>query len=193
MVIVGEVLIHDDVLSEFFLCKLDACKGACCWEGDWGAPLETEELHTLEAIYAELKPFLRPEALAQIERTGLYTWFDEPQEYGTALMPDGACVFLTFDERGLAHCAIEQAWRAGATSFPKPLSCHLYPVRVHKNEAAGFEALNYDRWDICSAACHAGARQRVRLFRFVKDALVRKYGHEWYEELEAAAAYLEYE
>jgi len=193
MVIVGDILIHDDVLSEYFLCKLDACKGACCWEGDWGAPLETEELHTLEAIYPELQPFLRPEARAVIEDKGLYVWYDEPKEYGTALMDDGACVFLTFDERGIAQCGIEQAWKAGAVDYRKPISCHLYPVRVSKNEDVGFEALNYDRWDICSEACRAGASEKVRLYRFVREALIRKYGTEWYEELEAAAAYLEYE
>lgn len=193
MVIVGDILIHDDVLSEYFLCKLDACKGACCWEGDWGAPLETEELHTLEAIYPELRPFLRPEARAVIEAKGLYAWYDEPKEYGTALMDDGACVFLTFDEQGIAQCGIEQAWKAGAVDYRKPISCHLYPVRVSKNEDVGFEALNYDRWDICRAACRAGASEKVRLYRFVREALIRKYGAEWYEELEAAAAYLEYE
>ncbi len=193
MVIVGDVLVHDDVLSSFFRCPLEACKGACCYEGDWGAPLETEELYTLEAIYAVVKPFLRPQAIEVIERKGLFSWYEEPKEYGTSLMDDGACVFMTYDARGVALCGIEQAWKAGFTDFRKPISCHLYPVRVNKNEAVGFEALNYDRWDICSAACSAGQQQGIRVFQFVKDALVRKYGEEWYDELEAAAAHLKYE
>jgi len=192
MLIIQDVLVSDDVVEKHFLCNLNACKGACCWEGDFGAPLETEELHTLERIYDDIKPFLRPEGQAVIEKEGAYTFFEEPKEYGTPLLKNGACAYMTYDDNGIAKCGIEEAWRAGATDFRKPISCHLYPVRVKTNEKQNFEALNYDRWDICSAACTAGKNNQVRIFEFVKEALIRKYGEAFYEELEAAVEYLKW-
>ena len=191
MLVIQDVLISDDLLEEQFLCNLQACKGACCWEGDWGAPLETEELHTLERIYEEVKPFLTSAGIAAIEADGPYSFFEEAGNYGTTLQPDGACAFMTYDEHGVAKCGIEQAHRAGATDFKKPISCHLYPVRVRDNRQLGFEALNYDRWDICSAACTLGRKERLALYRFVREALIRKYGEDFYEALDAAARHLE--
>lgn len=190
MVIVQDILVSDDVLEESFRCNLDACRGACCWEGDFGAPLESAEMDTLHSIYEKLKPFLRKEGIETIEEKGLWVYYEEMNGFGTPLLPDGACAFLTFDENGIAKCGIEKAWEAGAVDFQKPISCHLYPVRVAKNEELGFEALNYDRWDICSAACVAGKKEKVLLYRFVKNAIVRKYGAAFYEELEAAAQHL---
>ncbi len=187
MLMIGNILISDDVLQQQFLCNLSACKGACCWEGDFGAPLLEEELQTLDRIYDEVKPFLRPEGREVIESEGAYTYYEENEEYGTSLLPDGACVYMIVDEKGVAKCGIEAAHRAGATDFPKPVSCHLYPVRASRHEATGMEALNYDRWDICSAACTLGKEQQLPVFRFVKTALIRKYGEAFYEQLEAAA------
>lgn len=187
MLMIDHILISDDLLEQQFHCNLNACKGACCWEGDFGAPLEEEELETLDRIYEDVKPFLRPEGRAVIEREGAYLYYDENEEYGTSLLPDGACAFMTFDDKGVAQCGIEQAYRAGATDFKKPVSCHLYPVCMTKDEDSGFEALNYDRWDICSAACTLGKEMQLPVFRFVKDALVRKYGEAFYDQLEAAA------
>jgi len=191
MLIIQDILISNDVIEKHFLCNLNACKGACCWEGDYGAPLETEELHTLEQIYDDIKPFLTPEGRKTIEKEGLFTYYKEPKEYGTPLQENGACAYMTYDDRGIAKCGIEQAWRAGATDFQKPISCHLYPVRVKTNRKKGFEALNYDRWDICSAACSAGKDNEVRIFEFVKTALIRKYGEAFYEELEAAVEHIQ--
>jgi hypothetical protein len=188
VILIQDILVSRDVVEERFLCQLDACKGACCWEGDFGAPLEAAELDTLTRIYPDIQPFLRREGIEAIEDQGLYTYFDELKGFGTTLLPDGACAYLTFDETGTAKCGIEKAYEAGATDFQKPVSCHLYPIRVSRNEEIGFEALNYDRWDICSAACKAGKKAKLPLFQFVKSALVRKYGQAWFDELEAAAA-----
>ncbi len=190
MLVIQEVLVSEAVLEEKFRCELSACKGACCWEGDFGAPLEPEECATLERIFEDIRPFLSPEGAERLADHGLTTHYPEMDMTGTPLLPDGACAYLTFGTDGVANCGIEQAWKAGKTDFRKPISCHLYPVRVSRNDAVGFEALNYDQWDICSAACAAGHREHIPVYRFVKDAIIRKYGPEFYEELEAMAAYL---
>ncbi len=191
MFLVQEILISDDVAKEEFACNLSACKGACCWEGDFGAPLETKELHILEEIYEDIKPFLTPEGIDKIEQEGLFTYFKEAKDYGTTLLDNGACVYMTRDNNGIAHCGIEQAHRAGATAFIKPVSCHLYPVRVKENEKTGFVALNYDRWDICSAACKRGKKEKIPVYQFVKKGLIRKFGEAFYDELENAIRYAE--
>jgi len=190
MLIIDNVIIDDDLLEEQFTCNLRACKGACCWEGDWGAPLETHELHVLEEIYSDIAPYLTPEGRETIERQGLYTYYKEPKDYGTPLLENGACAYLTYDKGGVARCGIEKAFRDGVTDFRKPLSCHLYPVRVKPNRQQGFETVQYDRWEICSAACTLGAELKMPVFRFVKEALVRKYGQEFYDRLEGLAEYM---
>ena len=189
MLIVQDILISEDVIKEQFLCQLDACKGACCWEGDFGAPLEEEELITLEKIYPAVKPFLRKEGIKAIEENGLYEQADDG-EYGTTLINGRDCAYLTYEKNGIAKCGIEKAYEAGAVNFQKPISCHLYPIRVAENKKTGFQALNYDRWDICSAACKAGKKENLPVYRFLKNALIRKYGEDFYDELEAAANYL---
>lgn len=190
MLVIQDILVSDEVINEKFICNLKACKGACCWEGEWGAPLEKEELATLENVYEEVKPFLKPEAIERIKKVGLYEWNEGPEEFGTALMEDGACVFMTYTPLGIATCGIEQAHRAGVTDFKKPISCHLYPIRVSKNEATDFEALNYDEWDICSAACALGEKEQVPVYKFLKEPIERKYGEAFYEELDAIATQL---
>jgi Fe-S-cluster containining protein len=190
MIIVQGILISDDLVEEHFVCQLDQCKGACCWEGDFGAPLEPEEIETIEKIYSKIKALLPEESISHIEANGKFDYYKEPGFTGTQLMKDGACVFMTKDKNGIAQCGFELANALGITDFRKPISCHLYPVRIKKNEGLSFEALNYDRWDICSAACSAGKKIKLPLYRFVKDALVRKYGAAFYEELDAAARYI---
>lgn len=190
MIIIGDKIVQKEVLEEQFLCNLNACKGACCWEGDYGAPLTREEMHTLERVYEDVKPFLSEEGIRVIEEKGVYEYFHGMKDYGTTLLPDGACTFLTKDADGIAKCGIEQAYRAGATDFYKPISCHLYPIRVEENHSNGFETLEYDRWDICSAACTLGKQHQLPVYRFLKEAIVRKYGEDFYEELDAAAEHL---
>ncbi|MCS6929747.1 MAG: DUF3109 family protein [Saprospiraceae bacterium] len=183
-------LISDSLVEEFFACELSACKGACCWEGDFGAPLEEAELAVLEAIYPQVAPFLSPAGVEAIERQGKYVRCEEDGSYGTPLIDGGPCAYLVLDENGIGQCGFERAYRAGATHFQKPISCHLYPVRVSHNAETGFEALNYHRWSICSAACQRGQAEKIPLYRFVREALVRKYGQEFYDALEGAAAFL---
>jgi hypothetical protein len=190
MIIVQDKLISDEVVEEHFICDLNACKGACCWEGDYGAPLAVSELPVLQRIFEQVKPFLLPEGIAAIEAQGPYVWVEEAQDYATTLVNNGPCAYMTRDVLGIAKCGIEQAYKAGATDFLKPISCHLYPIRVEKNDISGFEALNYDRWEICSAACTLGEREKVPVYRFLKGAIIRQYGEDFYEELDGAATFL---
>ena len=190
MIIIKDVLISDDVVNEQFMCNLNACKGACCWEGDWGAPLEEEELQVLDNIYPIIKPFLTKEGKAAIREQGKYTYYEEPEEFGTPLIKNGACAYMTFDRSGTAQCGIELAHRDGLIDFKKPISCHLYPIRVEVQKEVNFEAMNYDVWDICSAACVKGKKHKMPVYKFAKDALIRKYGEDFYEELDAAAQFI---
>ena len=190
MLIIQDKLVSDDVIKEQFLCNLKACKGACCWEGDFGAPLEEEEIKILDQIYDKVAPFLTEKGREAIAKNGTSVYYDEAEEYGTSLQPDGACSFMTVDELGIAKCGIEQAHKAGVIDFKKPISCHLYPIRVEKDERVNFEALNYDVWDICSAACDLGKKEELPVYKFLKEPLIRKYGEEFYEELDAAADHL---
>jgi hypothetical protein len=190
MLVIKDVLISEEVIKEQFVCKLDACKGACCWEGDFGAPLEAAELDVLEAIFERIKPYLSPEGLRAIEQEGLYTYYEDNKGYGTPLIEGGACAYLTYDQDGVAKCGIEVAYENGATDFKKPISCHLYPIRIKENLRQGFSAMNYDRWDICSAACALGKELKVPIYQFVKEAIIRKFGEDFYQELEAATEYL---
>lgn len=191
MLIVQGKLVGDEVIQQHFLCNLNACKGACCWEGDFGAPLEKQELVTLEKIYKDIKPFLTEDGIAKLEEKGLYEFHHEENVHGTTLLDNAACAYMTRDEKGIAKCGMEAAYNAGVTDFRKPISCHLYPIRVTVDEHTDFEAINYEAWDICSAACDLGKKEQLPVYKFVKDAIVRKYGEDFYEELDAAAEYME--
>ncbi|TGE24735.1 DUF3109 family protein [Hymenobacter aquaticus] len=180
MIIIQNTVISDDVRDNFFVCNLEACKGACCVEGDLGAPLEAHELQILEQEYDKIKPFITEAGQQAIEQQGLYIK-DWEGDHSTTTINDRECAYALYDERGILKCGIEQAYLAGATTFKKPISCHLYPIRITKYE--DFEALNYDRWNICNTACSFGATLGVRIYQFLKEPLVRKYGEEWYEEL----------
>ncbi|HRI01529.1 MAG TPA: DUF3109 family protein [Saprospiraceae bacterium] len=189
MFVIQDILVSDDLIKQQFLCNLTACKGACCYEGDLGAPLHDSELEILDEILDELSEFLEPNRLEQIRKEGSYKYYKDLNSYGTNLENGGPCVFMTTDELGIACCGIEKAWKAGKTKFRKPISCHLYPVRITENKITGFTAANYDQWDICKAACKSGKKEKVPLYKFVKDALIRRFGEEFYEELEAAVEY----
>ena len=186
MLIIDDKIISADVLQEQFLCNLNACKGACCWEGDYGAPLEEQEIRILEDIYPNIKQLLSPEGRKVVEEKGVYEYNKEAEENGTTLLENGACAFMTKNALGIAQCGIEQAYKEGITDFKKPISCHLYPIRIEQNK--DFDAVNYDTWDICSAACELGKKESLPVFKFLKEALIRKYGEDFYEELEAGAA-----
>lgn len=188
MIEIDKTLIADDVTERKFVCDLNACKGACCIEGDSGAPLEEDELEILDEVYDHVKPYMRPEGIAAIDKEGLYT-VDWDQEYVTPLVNGKECAFVTFDDTDTAKCAIEQAYLDGKIKWKKPISCHLYPIRVKKLKE--YDALNYDKWEICEPACACGSELNVKVYRFLKEPLIRKYGEEWFEKLCAADAYKE--
>lgn len=179
----GKTIVSEDILEKEFVCNLTACKGACCIDGDSGAPLLKEETEILEKIYPIVKSFLRPEGVEAIESQGAWV-IDKDNEIGTPLIDNKDCAYVIFDG-GTALCGIEQAYNQGLIDWKKPVSCHLYPVRI--KEFSSFQAVNYDRWDICSDACQLGKELQVPVYKFVKEALVRRFGAEWYEELEQVA------
>jgi hypothetical protein len=180
MMKVGEILVSDDVREKEFVCNLEKCKGACCVEGDFGAPLDEDELAILEEIYPKVKPYLSKEGIAVIEKTGTHT-VDEDGDLVTPVIDGRECVYAIYDKKGVLKCGIEQAYYDGKVSWKKPISCHLYPIRITKKKE--FEALNYHKWHICSPACALGKELQVPVYKFLKDPLIRKYGEAWYEEL----------
>ncbi len=184
MLMIDDMLVSDEVVQQHFACDLRSCKGACCWEGDFGAPLESGELDILDEIKYKVAPYLSEESKTAITKKGAYTFYEAMDEFGTALLPDGSCVFMTKNELGIAGCAIEKAYKDGVIDFYKPISCHLYPVRVLKNSAGVDYALNYDRWSICANACDKEGVEKIRLYKFVKKALVRKFGQGFYDQME---------
>jgi hypothetical protein len=186
MLLIDDILVSEDLLKSHFICALNTCKGACCHEGDFGAPLTEEEKAILEKIYPQVKPYLDPSSIDRIEKTGMYTFYKEMNTWGTSLMENGACVFMCRNEEGVAYCGVEKAYHEGSTEFQKPVSCHLYPVRVISHEEQKFTAVNYDKWDICKAACSLGNQHKMPLYRFVKTALIRRFGESFYKQLEAA-------
>lgn len=180
MLKVGEVLVSDDIKEVEFVCHLEKCKGACCVEGELGAPLEEDELKVLESIQEEVKPYLSREGLKALKRQGAYV-LDEDGDWSTPTIGGKECAYAIYDDQGVLKCGIEQAYLDGKTKFRKPISCHLYPIRITKKK--NFEAVNYHKWSICSAACAYGKALQVPLYKFLKDPLIRKYGKAWYKEL----------
>lgn len=180
MIIVGNAVLSDDVKEQFFVCNLKKCQGACCVEGDAGAPLKEEELAILDEIYEDVKPFLTKAGIREIEKQGKYTT-DRDNDYVTPIINGRECVYATRDKKGMLKCGIEQAYQAGKTSFRKPISCHLYPLRIDTYD--NYDAVNYHRWHICNPACDLGRELGVPLYRFLKEPLIRKYGEDWYNEL----------
>jgi hypothetical protein len=188
MIVIDKTIVSDDLLDKEFVCALDKCKGACCVEGDSGAPLEWEETAILESTYEQVKPYMTDEGKAAVEKYG--TWLiDSEGDLVTPLINGVRECAYTYFEKGIARCAIEQACRDGKIAFLKPISCHLYPVRITKHE--NYDAVNYNRWNICSPACANGHELGISVHAFVKTALIRKYGQEWYNQLEGAAAFME--
>lgn len=177
-------IVSEQIVEKDFVCNLNACKGECCIAGEAGAPLEEDEVQILKAIYEDVKPFLRPEGIAAIEAQGT-SIITDLGELETTLVNGAECAYVTFTDKGIASCGIEDAYNAGKVDFKKPISCHLYPVRVQKYSS--FSAVNYHRCPICDDACTLGKELQVPVYKFVKDALTRKFGEAWYQELEKAA------
>jgi hypothetical protein len=187
MIQIGNTLVSDDLLTEAFVCDLNACKGACCVEGEYGAPLTQDEADELAHLQDQIAPYLSDEGKATIADQG--AWITgEDGELETPLMPTGHCAYVIEDADKKLKCGLETVHQEGVLSFKKPLSCHLYPVRAQ--QYSSFEAVNYHQWDICGAACALGSSLKVKVYVFVKEALVRKFGEEWYAALEKAGAEL---
>lgn len=180
MLTVEHTILSDDIVENFFVCNLDACKGACCVEGDLGAPLEEDELPIMEEILDKVMPYLTEEGKREIEKQGPFI-LDDEGDFSTPTIGGKECAYALYDEVGVLKCGIELAHKDGLIDYKKPISCHLYPIRVGKYDE--FEAINYDRWDICSAACAFGKELSVPLYEFLKEPLVRKYGEVWYQKL----------
>lgn len=190
MIQIGETIISEDIIENDFVCNLNACAGACCIEGDAGAPVEESELNILEKIYDKVAPYLTAKGLQSIEKQGVYI-NGEDGEWETPLIDGGECAYVIRNEKGWALCAIEQAYNDGKIDWKKPISCHLYPIRLQ--EYTSFTAVNYNRWQICDDACSLGKELQVPVYKFVKEALIRKFGEQWYKELELIAEHLKTE
>ena len=181
---IGKTLVSEDLIEKDFVCNISACKGECCINGDAGAPLDEDELQKMEEVYPVVKPYLSEESIKAIDEQGIYVK-GEDGDWETPLLNGQACVYVIYDDNNTAKCAIEEAYNKGEVNWKKPVSCHLYPVRV--KSFSEFSAVNYDKWDICSDACSLGKELQVPVFKFVKEALVRKFGQPWYDELELVA------
>ena len=184
MLAIQSTLVSEEIIEKHFVCDLHACKGACCVKGDYGAPLEDDELAELDKIWPNVKPYLTPAGVKAIEKQGKYLLYQK-KEWVTPLISGRECAYTIFDN-GVAKCGIEKAYFDGKIEFRKPVSCHLYPIRINKMKNS-VEAINYDKWSICKPACKLGDSLKVPIYKFLKDSLTRKFGEEWYKELEIAA------
>ncbi len=184
MLQIENTIISLDIFEKKFVCNLGACKGACCVEGDSGAPLEAEETAVLEQIYTVVKNYMTPEGIETIEKSGKWVCDFEGDKV-TPLNNNKECAYTYRDEKGIVLCAIEKAFMEGKISFQKPISCHLYPIRIKKLTL--YDAVNYESNKLCMPARIHGETLGVPLYKFVKTPLIRKYGKEWYEQLEIAA------
>jgi hypothetical protein len=187
LIAIDNILVSDDVVSEQFVCDLNKCRGGCCEDGDSGAPLSMEELDILRDFIEEIKPYISPEGLRVLEKEGLYR---HDSEFGwvTPTIAGRMCAYGIRDGHGIIRCGIEQAYLDKKISWKKPISCHLFPVKVTRSKKQDREYVNYEpREDLCKAACKLGTQLKVPVYVFLKDALVRKYGSDFYSTLEAAA------
>lgn len=188
MLQIKEALVSLDLIEKFFICDLDKCLGECCIEGDAGAPLNQEEYKKLKEILPIVWDDLLPSAQERIKESGV-GYIDEEGDLVTQIVEGKNCVFTCYGNDGMCMCAIEKAYREGKIDFYKPISCHLYPVRI--KEYSSFTAVNYHSWKICKAAEVLGRAKGVRVYQFLKEPLIRRFGNDWYEELcEACEAYL---
>lgn len=182
---IGDVLLSPDVLTEQFCCDLDACHGICCVEGDAGAPLTFDEVGELEDVLDTVWPCLSASAQAVIDRQGV-AYTDEEGDLVTSIVGGKDCVFTCRDNAGCCFCATEKAFCEGRTRWPKPISCALYPIR-EKRLGNGLTALNYHRWEVCAPAVRKGRSLGLPVYKFLREPLIRRFGRDWYAELEQTA------
>ncbi len=181
MIEIGDTIIGDEVLENRFVCDILACKGACCVEGDGGAPVEDDEVDKIEEVYEKVKPYMTEKGIQSVEEQGnVVVGWDNTLE--TPLIDGKECVYTYFEEDGTAKCAIEKAYLNKEISFRKPISCALYPIRLQKHKT--FTSVNYHHWQICKPACECGSKLNVKTYQFLKGPLIQKFGEEWFSTLE---------
>ena len=184
MIVIDKILVSDDIVEAEFVCNISKCKGGCCEDGDAGAPLTDKELDEVLQAFEKVKGALTPEGLAEIEKNGLYR-YDKHFGWVTPTVNEKICAYGYKDKQGVIKCTFEEAYNKGAIKWKKPISCHLYPIRV--TEYRNFSAINYHEWDVCSDACNLGKELQVPVYKFLKTPLIRKYGEDFYKTLCEAA------
>lgn len=191
MIVIDNILVSDEVLSEQFVCDLSKCKGGCCEDGDAGAPLLDSELKELQDNFEMIRPYMTAAGIAAVEKQGKYV-FDKSFGWVTPTINNTICAYGYRDEHGIIKCGIEEAYNDGKVSWKKPVSCHLFPIKTEKSSLdEDLEYVNYQpREDLCQAACKLGKSLKVPVYKFLKEALIRKYGEDFYQSLEATAQHL---
>lgn len=187
MLEIGKTIVSLDVVEEQFVCDLLKCKGACCVEGDSGAPLTKEEAEIIEEIYPVIESYLPSDNKKTIDKWGKW-YVDKDGDIVTTLVNNRECAYTFREDNGILKCSIEKAYLKGKIKFRKPISCHLFPIRIKKYTK--FDAVNYEKLDICNPGKICGTSQKVQLYKFCKEPLIRFFGEDWYNELEIAAEYL---
>ena len=190
MLQINDTIISMDLIETQFICDLNKCKGQCCVDGDSGAPLEKDENDKINEILPIIWDELSPKAQSLISKQGI-SYEDYDGELVTSIINGKECVFTYFDEQGVCKCIIDNAYREGRISVPKPISCHLYPIRLQKYRE--FTAVNYHKWSVCNPAVKLGQKEGVELYKFLKEPLIRKFGKKWYEDVCEAAKLIEVE
>ena len=185
MFLIQNTLVSLDVLEKEFCCDLETCRGCCCIEGDAGAPVSDEELQQIEQLLPELLPQMTKEARAVVEQQGL-SYLDPSGERVLSIVNGKDCIFARTDHNGWCYCLIEKAFNAGKISFKKPISCHLYPIRLTR--VGDYTGVEYHRWDICHCARQLGKKKHIPLYQFLREPLIRRFGEAWYAELELTAS-----
>ena len=183
MIVVGNVVASDEVAEREFVCNLTKCKGACCVEGDLGAPLEQEEVEIIDRILDKVRPYMSPAGREAVDKQGTHI-LDWEGDLSTTTINGRECAFALYDKQGILKCSFEQAFREGKTDWIKPISCHLYPIRLTAYDH--YTAMNYNHWHICSDACALGRELQVPVYKFLREPLTRKFGQEWYAQFERA-------
>jgi hypothetical protein len=184
MLQIDDAIISFDIFEKTFLCDLSACRGECCVAGEAGAPLEEDEIAILENILPVVWNDLSDKAKEIIRQQGV-SYIDEEGDFVTSIVNECECVFTYFDDKGICKCAIEKAYKEGKIDFYKPISCHLYPIRLEKYH--DFTAVNYHKWSVCHTAWELGKKVGMPVYRFLKEPIIRRFGEEWYKQLEIAA------
>jgi hypothetical protein len=191
MIAINNVLLSDEIIEDQFVCDLNKCKGGCCVDGDAGAPLAKSELKLIDGVYDAVVPYLSEESQKELVKQGRYV-YDKEFGWVTPTIESKVCVYGIIDKKGIVKCGIEQAYNDGKVTWKKPISCHLFPIRIQKSRDKKTEYVNYEpREDLCSAACTLGKQLKVPVYVFLKEALIRKYGTDFYETLEATAKHVQ--